>query len=72
MFFDYFSLLQAYPTPVSTPDIDEQRSLAEVDEGVKEESVIPPQRQTATLSVANVNQQATEDEIRTVFSRFVR
>ena len=56
---------------MSTPDLDEQRSSPEIEDRLKEEGVasLPP---SATLLVANVNQQATEEEISSVFSRLMR
>lgn len=56
---------------MSTPDLDDQHSSPEVEEHLKEEGIAssPP---SATLSVSNVNQQATEDEISSVFSRLMR
>lgn len=63
----------AYPTPVSTPDLDEQRGSPDVEEQLKEGSIhvatsSPPQSSSSTLSVANVSLEATEEEIGSVFS----
>ena len=54
---------------MSTPDLDERRSSPEAEERLKEEGAA---QLNATLFVANVDKQATEDEISTVFSRFMR